>query len=44
MKLGEIIRGVPYSEVSGDINVEIKSVEYDSRKVSEGALFFAVKG
>jgi len=44
MKLGEITRSIPYAEVSGDMNVEVRSVEYDSRKISEGGLFFAVKG
>ena len=31
-------------EVKGDTCINIKSVTYDSRKVSNGSLFIAVKG
>ena len=42
MKLSEILNGIEYTLTGGD--VEITSVEYDSRKIKAGSLFVAVKG
>jgi len=44
MKLSEVLRKVTVQEVRGDLNVEIKGVNIDSRKVEAGHLFVAVKG
>ncbi len=44
MKLNEVMAGIGGKAVRGDTNVEISSVQYDSRKVSPGSLFCAVKG
>ena len=45
MKLKEIIEVIPdVSAVNGNINVEIKSVAYDSRKTEKGAVFIAISG
>lgn len=45
MKLSELIRRVSPLEVSGEAaGVEIKKIEYDSRKVQAGTLFVAVRG
>ena len=40
----EILVGIPVDEVRGLTGVDITSITQDSRKVTEGALFIAVKG
>ncbi len=42
MKLKELCRGDMI--LAGDENTQINSIEYDSRKVCKGALFFCIKG
>ena len=44
MQLNDLIKELNTTEISGDLNVEITSVEYDSRKVTKGSLFVAVDG
>ena len=44
MKLREVLDNIDYELVSGDLNKEITSVEYDSRKVMIGSLFVCVQG
>ncbi len=45
MKLSEVIAGINGTrKVLGNMDVEISSVQYDSRKVSPGSLFCAVRG
>ncbi len=44
MKIEEIINGINIVSVKGAINIEISSVEFDSRKVKKDSLFVAVKG
>ncbi len=44
MKLQQLLEGIDVLEIRGDPSVEIKSLCYDSRKASEGCLFFAIKG
>ena len=44
MQLLEVLKNIDYELISGDLNKEITSVEYDSRKVSVGSLFVCVKG
>ena len=44
MELKKVLNGLEYLKAKGDLNVEIKKVETDSRKVTEGTLFIAVKG
>jgi UDP-N-acetylmuramoyl-L-alanyl-D-glutamate--2,6-diaminopimelate ligase len=44
MKIEEIIKGINIVSVTGAINIEISSVEFDSRKVKKDSLFVAVKG
>ncbi len=43
-KLDDILVNVDIVSVTGETGRDILSVEFDSRKVSEGALFVAVKG
>ena len=42
--LKEILYKVALTEVIGDTNISISSVEFDSRKIIEGNLFIAIKG
>ncbi|MFH1090713.1 MAG: UDP-N-acetylmuramoyl-L-alanyl-D-glutamate--2,6-diaminopimelate ligase [Pseudomonadota bacterium] len=44
MKLKELMAALETADLSGDPEVEFVSVEYDSRKVTPGALFAAVQG
>ena len=44
MKLLEVLKGIEYKLISGDLDKEVTSVEYDSRKVTEGSLFLCVQG
>ena len=43
MKLKEIIQGIA-AEVRGDVEVEVKDLQFDSRSVSQGTLFVAQPG
>jgi UDP-N-acetylmuramoyl-L-alanyl-D-glutamate--2,6-diaminopimelate ligase len=43
-KLNEILFGVSLTETVGSTAIGISSVEFDSRKINEGALFVAVRG
>jgi UDP-N-acetylmuramoyl-L-alanyl-D-glutamate--2,6-diaminopimelate ligase len=44
MELPEILAGTEISTVTGPADAEIRSIAYDSRKVTPGALFFAFHG
>ena len=44
MKLEEIIKGINAVKIVGSTDINIISVEFDSRKVQEASLFVAVKG
>lgn len=44
MKLKDLLKDIKHSVLKGDINIDISSVEYDSRKVAKGSLFVAIKG
>ena len=44
MKLKELIQDIPVVSVTGNADVEIHAVCSDSRQVTPGALFIAVKG
>lgn len=44
MLLLSVLNNIDYKLISGDLNREITSVEYDSRKVSAGSLFVCVQG
>jgi UDP-N-acetylmuramyl pentapeptide synthase len=43
MILKRLFSGIPV-EITGDDSIEIKGLSYDSRKVGEGYLFFALDG
>jgi UDP-N-acetylmuramoyl-L-alanyl-D-glutamate--2,6-diaminopimelate ligase len=44
MKLAELIAGAEVERTSGPADIDIRSVAYDSRKVTRGGLFFALRG
>ena len=44
MKLSEIITGVKTTEVVGEVDVDITGIEIDSRKITAGNLFVAMRG
>lgn len=44
MLLKELLENVKIQEVSGSVENEVKGLSYDSRTVSEGYVFFALKG
>jgi UDP-N-acetylmuramoyl-L-alanyl-D-glutamate--2,6-diaminopimelate ligase len=43
-KLAKLLEGIDFIGISGDPAVEIVNLEYDSRKVIPGSLFFALPG
>ena len=44
MTLRELISGLNARSVRGDLDTEILDLAYDSRQVSAGDLFFAIRG
>ncbi|HEX3030171.1 MAG TPA: UDP-N-acetylmuramoyl-L-alanyl-D-glutamate--2,6-diaminopimelate ligase [Clostridia bacterium] len=44
MILKDLISGLDVIDAKGDLNIEIGSVAYDSRKVKPGSLFICIKG
>ena len=44
MKLRELIKDIAVLECTADLEMEIESVHYDSRKVTENSLFVAISG
>lgn len=43
MKLRDLVRDIP-CRVTGNTDIEIRGMQYDSRKVQPGDLFFCIKG
>lgn len=44
MKLTQLLKNIEYSVARGEIDVEVSSIEMDSRKVTPGCLFFCITG
>ena len=44
MKLQKLLAGAEVGKIVGPADVEIESMAYDSRKVTPGAIFFALRG
>ena len=44
MRLEKLLEGIEYELVKGNIDIEINNIYYDSRKVEEGSLFYAMIG
>lgn len=44
MLLAELLKGIEYTVVAGDIGIDIKGIAYDSRQVEPGYLFVCISG
>ena len=44
MKLAELLEKTEYTVVSGNVDVEVKELQYDSRKVTRGDVFVCISG
>lgn len=44
MNLYELIKGYEYAEIKGETNLDIKSIEYNSKEAGKDKLFVAIKG
>ena len=44
MKLGTLLKELDYELIQGKLDTEVHAVENDSRKVTDGALFFCITG
>lgn len=44
MELKKILSGIDGIKAKGNIDIDISTIENDSRKVTEGTMFFAIKG
>lgn len=44
MRLGDLIKGIEAVSISGDAEIEITGISYDSRRVKPGHLFVAMPG
>ena len=44
MKLHDLLKGLDIVSVTGDLNIDIANIAYDSRKVEENTLFICIKG
>ena len=44
MKLKELLKGIEIVKTNADMEMEIREVTYDSRKVTAGSMFVAVTG
>ena len=44
MKLQQLLNGVHILDHKGDMNIDVKGVKIDSRKVGKGDMFIAVRG
>lgn len=44
MKLKELLKGLNYTISNGSEDIDISKVEYDSRKIIKGDLFFCIEG
>ena len=44
MKMKELLKGIDVVSLTGRENAIISNIEFDSRKITKGSLFVAVKG
>ena len=44
MKLKDLLKGIKIEKTLGSVDVDIKSIENDSKTVSKGSLFVALTG
>ncbi|MGH4140954.1 UDP-N-acetylmuramoyl-L-alanyl-D-glutamate--2,6-diaminopimelate ligase [Clostridium sp.] len=44
MKLGKIMENIKFDLILGSIDIEISEIQYDSRKIKAGDVFFCIEG
>ncbi|MBU3142276.1 UDP-N-acetylmuramoyl-L-alanyl-D-glutamate--2,6-diaminopimelate ligase [Clostridium sp. CF012] len=44
MKLGKIMENINLDLINGNIDIDISEIQYDSRKIKNGDLFFCIEG
>lgn len=44
MKVKELLQGLEYEVLNGNLELEVNGIEYDSRNISEGDIFVAIEG
>ena len=44
MKLRDIMENIKFNLLKGDIDIDIKEIQYDSRKIKAGDVFFCIEG
>jgi len=44
MKLKIIMENIDFNLIKGDIDIDIKGIQYDSRKIKQGDVFFCIEG
>lgn len=44
MNLSKVLQGIDYRVLQGSIDVEVKGLQYNSKKVNQGDLFFCIRG
>lgn len=44
MKLRQLLEGLEYEQIQGDVEQDVTGVVYDSRKVVDGSVFICIKG
>ena len=44
MKLRDLLQGISVVEIAADVEMNIETIAYDSRKVTKGAMFVAISG
>ncbi|HEY8892517.1 MAG TPA: UDP-N-acetylmuramoyl-L-alanyl-D-glutamate--2,6-diaminopimelate ligase [Clostridium sp.] len=44
MNLKKIMENIDFNLINGNIDIDIKKIQYDSRKIEQGDLFFCIEG
>ncbi|MCB2291950.1 UDP-N-acetylmuramoyl-L-alanyl-D-glutamate--2,6-diaminopimelate ligase [Clostridium algoriphilum] len=44
MKLRKIMENINFNLIKGDIDIDVENIQYDSRKIKKGDIFFCIEG
>lgn len=44
MKLRNLLENIDFKIINGDVDIDIKGIQYDSRKIEKGDVFFCIEG
>ncbi|MFD3157433.1 UDP-N-acetylmuramoyl-L-alanyl-D-glutamate--2,6-diaminopimelate ligase [Haloimpatiens sp. FM7330] len=44
MKLKNILKNIEFKLMQGELNLDVNNIQYDSRKIGKGDVFFCIKG